>query len=161
MIPGSIFSDSGKLGSRRSFSSGCPRDSMATTAKPPMILLCRVPSGAGCDHYGILSPQPFESGRIGCRINHGVLSVPVPRVILNQACISPLVGKGIAASMAQHVRMRPQGKPGQFALTANGVPYPFAAERAAPFPRKESSRVGIHFCPLRQSCLDGAYFFRF
>ncbi len=156
-----LFINSGKFGSRPSFSSGCPRDSMATTAKRAMIHLCRVPSRAGCNHYGILSPQPIKSGRIGCRINHGVLSVPVPRVILNQACISPLVGKGIAARMAQHVRMRPQGKPGQFAITANGAPYPFAAEGAAPFTDKESSRIGIHFCPLRQSCLDGAYFFRF
>jgi hypothetical protein len=51
-------------------------------------------------------PEPFKPCRIGGRVSHGVLSIPVSQLVLNQPRVRALVGEGEAARLAQHVRVR-------------------------------------------------------
>ena len=59
-----------------------------------------------------LPPKPLEPRRIGRRIAHGVLNVPVAQIVLNQSRVRALIRKGEAASVAEHVRMGGQGQVG-------------------------------------------------
>ena len=65
-------------------------------------------------------PQPLEPRRVRGGIADGVLNVPVPQVILNQARVCALIGKGKAAGVAQHVGMGEQGQGGECAVFSQG-----------------------------------------
>ena len=54
-------------------------------------------------HVVLSAPKLFKPGRIGGRIYDGVLNVPVPKIVLNQARVGPLIGQGKAASMARSI----------------------------------------------------------
>ena len=74
-----------------------------------------------------LPPQLFKPCRIGCRINDGVLNVPVPQIILDQTGIGTLVSQDKPASMAQHVWMRRHRQPRLFPIITDRDPRRLAA----------------------------------
>jgi len=55
-----------------------------------------------------LPPELFEPCRVGGGVPDGVLNVPVSEIVLNEPRVRALIGKGEAASVAQHVRMGEQ-----------------------------------------------------
>jgi hypothetical protein len=52
-----------------------------------------------------LPPQPFKTRRIGRRVAHRILNVPVTEIVLNEPRVRALISEGIAASMSQQVRV--------------------------------------------------------
>ena len=56
------------------------------------------------------TPKLFKARRIGGRVLHRMLNLPVAQIILNEPRIRALVGKGEAARVAQHVRMGREGQ---------------------------------------------------
>ena len=61
-------------------------------------------------YFSFLSPEPFKPCRIRRRVHDGVLNVPVPKIVLNEPRVCPLIGQGEAASVAEHVRVGGQGE---------------------------------------------------
>lgn len=53
----------------------------------------------------VLTPESFKPCGVGGGVADGVLNVAVAEVVLNQPRVGSLVGKRIAAGMAQHVRV--------------------------------------------------------
>ena len=80
-----------------------------------------------CFLFFFLPPQLFKPRRIGRRVNDGVLNVPVPQIVLDQAGVGPLVGQGKPAGMAEHVRVRRHGQSGFLAIGADRNPCRLAA----------------------------------
>lgn len=79
-----------------------------------------------------------------------MLNVSVSEIVLDQSRVRALIGKGEAASVAQHMRMGGQGQPRQLAIIANDQPYGLAAERPAQLSDKESVRLRLYLPALRQ-----------
>jgi len=101
-----------------------------------------------------LSPELFKAGGIGGGVADGVLNVAVSQIVLNEPGIRALIGQGEAAGMAEHVRMRGQGQPGQLPIMADSPPDRAAVERPAPFTDKEVFGNRIHPGPLFQPGFD-------
>ena len=81
-------------------------------------------------------------------------------VVLDQPGVRALVGQGVAAGVAQHVRVGRQGQPGPLAAPADRQPRGLAAQGAAPLADEKDVRRRAHRFPLRQPRLDRAEFFR-
>ena len=109
---------------------------------------------------GGLPPQLFEPRRVGGGVADGVLDVAMAEVVLDQPGVRALVGQGVAAGVAQHVRIGGQGQPGPFAVLADRQPRGLAAQRPASLADEKGVRRRVHRLPLRQPRLDGAHFFR-
>ena len=52
----------------------------------------------------MLLPKPLEPRRVGRGVLDGMLDLAMPAIILNEPRVRALVGKGKAASVAQHGR---------------------------------------------------------
>lgn len=99
-------------------------------------------------------PKLFKPRRVGGRISHGVLNVPVPKVVLDQARVCPLIGQGEAAGVAEHVGMSGQGKARRFAIALDRNPSGFPAQRPASLTHEKRVRVGLHLGSIREPRLD-------
>ena len=83
-----------------------------------------------------------------------MLNVPVAEVILNKPGVRPLIRQGEAARVPQHVRVGGKGQPGPLSIIADRQPGRLAVHRPAPFAYEKGVRLGLHFRPLFQPCLD-------
>jgi hypothetical protein len=84
-----------------------------------------------------LPPKPFKPRRIGRRVSHGVLNIPMSQIVLNEPRVCALIGQGEAARMAEHVRVRVHGQACELPIAADHEPYRLSAERAAPLADEE------------------------
>ena len=109
---------------------------------------------------GGLPPQLLEPCRIGGGVADGVLDVAVAEVVLDQPGVRALVGQGVAAGVAQHVRVGGQGQPGPLAAPAHRQPRGLAAQGAAPLADEKGVRRGLHRLPRLQPRLDRPDFLR-
>ena len=109
---------------------------------------------------GGLPPQLLEPRRVGGGVAHRVLDVAVAEVVLDQPGVRALVGQGVAAGVAQHVRVGGQRQPGPLAALTDRQPRGLAAQGAAPLADEKSVRRRPHRVPLRQPRLDRADFLR-
>lgn len=61
---------------------------------------------ASCAVAGALSiPKPLKTRRSRSRVARGVPGVAMAKIVLDQAQVAPSMGQGVAAGMAQHMRM--------------------------------------------------------
>jgi len=84
----------------------------------------------------------------------------MPEVVLDQPGVRALVGQGVAAGVAQHVRVGGQGQPGPLAAPADRQPRGLAAQGTAPLADEKGVRRRPHRPPRRQPRLDRADFLR-
>lgn len=84
-----------------------------------------------------LPPKLFKPRRVGGCVSHGVLNVPVSKIVLDQARVRALVGQGEPAGVPQHVRMSGQGKGCHFSIALDRNPGGFTAQRPAPLTHKK------------------------
>lgn len=107
---------------------------------------------------GFLPPELLEPGRIGGRVPDGVLNVPMSEIILNEPSIRALVGKGKAASVAQHVGMGEQGQGRGGAVFPKGKVDSGAVQRLSLLTDKERLAGRLHPGTFFQPCADGPQF---
>ena len=102
-----------------------------------------------------LPPKLFEAGRVRRRVFDGMLNLPVSEVILNEPRIRALVGKGEAASVAQHVRMGKQGLESGGAVFSQAKLDGRAVQRLPLLADKERLAGRLHPGAFFQPCADG------
>ena len=97
----------------------CQNSRLVARRAAPVISAGRPdhPSGPKVGGGG-LPPQLFKPRRVGGGVADGVLDVAVAEVVLDQPGVRALVGQGVAAGVAQHVRIGGQGQPGPLAALA-------------------------------------------
>ena len=139
----------------------CQNSRLVARRAAPVISAGRPghPSGPKVGGGG-LPPQLIEPCRIGGGVADGVLDVAMPEVVLDQPGVRALVGQGVAARVAQHVRIGGQGQPGPLAAPAHRQPRGLAAQRPASLADEKGVRRRPHRLPLRQPRLDRADFLR-
>ena len=57
-----------------------------------------------------LPPQPLKPCRVGRRILHRMLNIPMPQIVLNEPGVRALVGEGVATGVTEHVGMGLDGQ---------------------------------------------------
>ena len=103
-----------------------------------------------------LPPQPLETRRVRGGVAHGVLNVPVPQIVLNEADVCALVGEGKAAGMAKQVGMDGDRELGLLAVFAQGQVVGRAVQGLELLTEEERPPWGFQARALHQPGLDGA-----
>jgi len=105
-----------------------------------------------------LPPQPFKPRRISRCVLHGMLNVSVSQIVLYQARVRALIGKGVTASVSQHVWVRRDGKVCGPSIVPNKHPRRLAAQGLTAFTDKQRLRVRVHARALSEPHTKRAQF---
>ena len=71
---------------------------------------------------GSIVPEIFETVSTQLRVAHGVLNVPMTEVVLNGACVLPVVGQFESDRVPQHLRMNGHADVGFPASARDNLP---------------------------------------